>query len=97
MSVMRAKGWFPTLTVVFLAAALTASAQRDSEWRVYKAADGLPETFVTAITIGPRGTVWVRMPNVEAIGRLDGYDLKGLPSPGLGSSPTSPTGTPGSR
>ena len=83
---MQPKGWLPLFIAALMASVPSAEAQRGSNWRVYKAADGLPETLATAISLGPRGHIWVRHPNVEWIGRLDGYDVAAIPAPNLGNS-----------
>ncbi len=70
----------------FLTLTSTCSGQRGSAWRVYKAADGLPETLTTAVTIGPHGHLWVRHSAVEWVGWLDGYEIKAIPSPSVGNS-----------
>lgn len=62
------------------------AGQRASDWRVYRAADGLPDNQTVAVTISPRGHLWVRHPYIEWVGRLDGYEAKAIPGPGLGNS-----------
>src|ERR1700722_8290378 len=81
---MKSVRWF--LFGAFLAMASTCLGQRGSNWRVYKAADGLPETFTASVTVGPHGHLWVRHPSVGWIGWLDGYEVKAIPAPGLGIS-----------
>src|SRR5690348_14542262 len=85
---MKSKRWLPTVAVAgaLLGLAATCAGQHGSNWRVYRAADGLPETLTAAISVGPRGDVWVRHPYVEWVGRLDGYEVKAIPGPGLGTS-----------
>jgi len=39
-------------------------------------ADGLAESLTTAITISPRGDVWVKHGEVEAVSWLDGWDQR---------------------
>src|ERR1700722_20843590 len=79
---MKSKRWYLSVMAAFLALAPACPGQRGPNWRVYKAADGLPETFATAITVSPRGHVWVRHPDVEWVGWLDGYEVKAIPAPG---------------
>ena len=57
-------------------------AQSVSEWRVYRQADGLAESLTTAITISPRGDVWVKHGEVEAVSWLNGYTVQHIPPPG---------------
>ena len=83
---MKSKCWFLLIAAAFLAMASTSPGQRGSNWRVYKAADGLPETLTTSVTVAPHGHLWVRHPNVEWAGWLDGYEVKAIPAPGLGNS-----------
>ncbi|HOK76893.1 MAG TPA: hypothetical protein PLW35_04130, partial [Verrucomicrobiota bacterium] len=56
-------------------------AQKISEWRVYRAADGLTELLTTAVTISPRGNVWVKHGEVDAVSYLDGYNVHHIPVP----------------
>lgn len=56
-------------------------AQKISEWRVYRAADGLTESLTTAVTISPRGNVWVKHGEVDAVSYLDGYNVHHIPAP----------------
>ena len=56
-------------------------AQPASEWRVYRAADGLTESLTTAVTISPRGNVWVKHGEVDAVSYLDGYGVLHIPAP----------------
>ncbi len=51
------------------------------QWRLYKAADGLSESLSTAVTVSPRGTVWVKHGEVNAISMLDGYVIQHIPTP----------------
>ncbi len=60
-------------------------AQRASNWRAFKAADGLTESFTTSVTVSPRGNVWVRHFDVDTINWFDGYEVKSIPSPGVGN------------
>ncbi|MCL5098111.1 MAG: ATP-binding protein [Candidatus Omnitrophica bacterium] len=60
-------------------------AQRSSNWRIYKAADGLSESYSTAVTVSPQGHVWVRHGESDPISWLDGYEIHHLPSPGNGN------------
>jgi hypothetical protein len=68
--------------LVFLAlvvvGTLSLQAQPSYSWRVYNASDGLKESFATAVTIGPRGTVWVKHSETDAISSLDGYSVSNI-------------------
>jgi signal transduction histidine kinase/streptogramin lyase len=83
---MKSKRWMLWVAGAFLGMVLPCMGQHDSHWRVYRAADGLPETFAASITAGQHGHLWVRHPYAEWIGLLDGYDVKAIPGPGLGTS-----------
>ncbi len=58
-----------------------ALASRADQWRLYKAADGLSESLSTAVTVSPRGNVWVKHGEVNAISMLDGYTIQHIPTP----------------
>ena len=58
-----------------------AVAGRTDQWRLYKAADGLSESLSTAVTVSPRGSVWVKHGEVNAISMLDGYLIQHIPTP----------------
>ncbi len=83
---MMSKRWILCWGTAFLAATTAGWAQKASNWRVYKAADGLPESHASSITVSSRGTVWVKHLNSPLISSLDGYTIKTLPSPGIGAN-----------
>ncbi|MCB1127815.1 MAG: hypothetical protein KDM81_15080, partial [Verrucomicrobiae bacterium] len=62
--------------------AATPTAQGAGTWRVWRAGDGLAESMTRSVTVSPRGNVWVRHGEVDAISLLDGYEVRRLPSPG---------------
>ena len=63
----------------------TGWSQQSANWRVFQGADGLRDSFTTAVTLSPRGHVWVRHGEDEEISWLDGYAAGMLPSPGPGA------------
>jgi signal transduction histidine kinase len=69
------------IITVFVFLAASATAQTASDWRVFRASDGLPETAISSLTVGPRGLVWLRHPNQPWISRLDGYEVSAIPAP----------------
>ncbi|MBM3879600.1 MAG: hypothetical protein FJ387_07740 [Verrucomicrobia bacterium] len=73
----RATGWWAALAGVVM-----AQGQPTSNWRVYRAMDGLRESLTTAITVSPRGNVWLKHGEVEAVSLLDGYSVRHIPAPG---------------
>src|SRR5580704_9168818 len=82
---MRARRWIFICGTAFLVAA-AARAQKASNWRVYKSADGLPESYTSSVTVSSRGNVWVKHLNAPLISSLDGYEIKTYPSPGIGAN-----------
>lgn len=69
-------------------AALTQSlwGQPASPWRVFRAADGLPEPACASVTVGPQGTILARHLNKPFVTKLDGYSLTILPAPPISGS-----------
>jgi len=78
---LRAIGLCFLIAVGVLEEGWLIRAQRVSEWRVYRAADGLTESLTTAVTISPRGNVWVKHGEVDAVSYLDGYNVHHIPAP----------------
>lgn len=59
------------------------AAQSSGEiWRVWSAENGLAESTVRAVTVSPRGAVWARHGEVDAISLLEGFVVQRIPSPG---------------
>ncbi len=52
-----------------------------AHWRVFRAADGLAESLSMAITASPRGQVWIKHGEVNAVSGLDGYEVRRVPTP----------------
>ncbi|MBI3851779.1 MAG: hypothetical protein HY298_16110 [Verrucomicrobia bacterium] len=77
--------WFPMLLVALLLRPELSWAQKASNWRSFKAADGLAESFTTSVMVSPRGHVWAKHFEANSINWLDGYDVKSIPSPGVGN------------
>ena len=69
------------LAVALLALAQTSLAQRASNWRVYKMADGLPESACLSVTVAPQGKVFAKHLTAPSVTELDGYGLTLLPAP----------------
>lgn len=57
------------------------SGQAPSNWRGFNSANGLTESAVNSVTIGPRGTVWLKHDDVAMFTRFDGYQFSTLPIP----------------
>ena len=62
-------------------------AQRASNWRVYKAADGLSESACSAVSVSARGSVYVKHPEADTFNWLDGYWVYRLPAAGRPNYP----------
>lgn len=52
-----------------------AGGQASPNWRVFRAADGLAESFCTAVSFSPRGNVWVKHTDGQTLSWLDGYSV----------------------
>jgi signal transduction histidine kinase len=61
-------------------------AQRAPNWRVYKLADGLPESACIAVTISSQGKVLARHLNLPYLSELDGYTVSLRSAPEVGKS-----------
>jgi signal transduction histidine kinase/CheY-like chemotaxis protein len=48
-------------------------------WRFWTSADGLQETFASAVSIGNHGEVYIRHGSVRRLSVLDGYNVAALP------------------
>jgi signal transduction histidine kinase len=60
-------------------------ADRVANWRMFQAGDGMRESYSSAVTVSPRGNVWVKHGQAGEISVLDGYDIHNLASPGQNS------------
>ena len=79
--------WLLTVALLlFLAPGGACWGQKVSNWRVYKMADGLPESACIAVTISPHGQVLARHFNQPFVTELDGYTLQTIPAPEWGKS-----------
>src|SRR4051812_19838627 len=63
-----------------------AIAQRASNWRAFRVADGLPESACMSVTISSPGRVVVRHLDKAFVSQLDGYTITTEPAPPLGMS-----------
>ena len=69
-SAYNLRAWGLVLAAI-LAVIASASAQEGEGWRSWGAAEGLPESFVSAIAVSPEGTVWA-IHGSSGISRMDG-------------------------
>jgi len=81
---MTPKGWYIFLAAAFATLAETGWSQPASNWRVYRMADGLPESACVSVTVSPQGRILAKHLNLQSFSELDGYGVDVLPSPGLG-------------
>lgn len=82
---MIPKRWILICGMALLAATTAGWGQKASVWRVFKTADGLPQSYFSTVSVSSRGNVWVKHLNAPLISSLNGYDIKTFPSPGIGA------------
>jgi signal transduction histidine kinase len=77
-----------------LLTALPAAGQRASDWRVYKMADGLPESACVSVSVTTQGKVLARHLNETWASELDGYSVLpvALPDGAIGRVYEGPSG-----
>lgn len=72
------------LLAAFLMLTPFAWAQRYSDWRIYRAADGLAETPCVSVNLAINGRVLTKHFDSNAISELDGYVIRQFASPEIG-------------
>jgi len=72
------------VTATLLTVEWTAWGQKSPDWRVYKLADGFPESACLSVTISSQGKVLVRHLNQAFVSELDGYRISSKPLPPVG-------------
>ena len=77
---MTLKRLFLLFGAALVALTETSRGQKVSNWRVYRAADGLSESACMSLAIAPHGKILVRHFNVASINELDGYSITAIPS-----------------
>ena len=80
------KGRFFLVATALITLAPMAWAQRYSDWRSYRAADGLPESPCVSVTVGSNQKVLAKHINVDFISELNGYSITSFDSPEVGRS-----------
>jgi len=75
---------FAWILLLVLASTGLVSAQKGSNWRVYKASDGMPESACSALYFSPQGKILARHLNVPFVSELDGFRINVIPGPQLG-------------
>lgn len=61
-----------------------ADALAQNRWRIFTTLDGMPESWVSDVTVGPSGRVFLTHGDVSTFSVYDGYSFQQLPSPGNG-------------
>ncbi len=75
---MTPKGLLLFLGAVFVALAERSWGQKAPNWRVYKTADGMPESACISVAIGPQGKVLARHLNPASVSEVDGYAVRNI-------------------
>ncbi|MCI0534461.1 MAG: hypothetical protein L0Z50_04470, partial [Verrucomicrobiales bacterium] len=67
---------------LLLLASLRTEADKAANWQIFRASDGLKDSAVSAISLSPRGKLWIKHGEANEISVFDGYTFGALPSPG---------------
>jgi signal transduction histidine kinase/ligand-binding sensor domain-containing protein len=78
------KGRFFQIAAAFIALAPAAFAQRNSDWRIFRAGDGLSESPCVSVTVNQYEKVLTKHINSDSINELNGYTITSFPSPEVG-------------
>ena len=70
------------ITAGLLLGSVLCHPQGTFHWRDFTSADGLPDSTVTSVTVGPRGNIWLNHDESPTVTRFDGYEFESLPFPG---------------
>ncbi len=71
------------LWVLVLFLSRLTPAQELPHWRFFTSRDGLKESWVSSVTVGPSGKVWISHGEVGTMTMFDGFVMHLLPSPGV--------------
>ncbi len=82
-----AQRWGLLLTALLLKSSPLGHAEGGSLWRKFPVAAGPGGTFSVAVTISPRGNVWVRQSADGPASWLDGFQIRTIPFAGTGNFP----------
>ena len=75
--------WFRVfLFCIILLSPLFSAAQEPLNWRFFTSEDGLKESWVSTISRGPSGKLWINHGDVDKMSIYDGYSFFTLLSPG---------------
>ncbi|MDB4798382.1 ATP-binding protein [Verrucomicrobia bacterium] len=83
----RAIAWSVVL-LILVGAPLLARSQGAFNWRNFSTANGLTNSAISSVTIGPRGTLWLKDDEFSTFTRFDGYQFDSYPFPFPGFSPS---------
>ncbi|HEY1424185.1 MAG TPA: hypothetical protein VGF20_12070, partial [Candidatus Acidoferrum sp.] len=78
------KGRFFQITAAFIALAPAAFAQRSSDWRIFRASDGMPESACVSVTASSNDKVLAKHINADSFSELNGFTITTFPSPEVG-------------
>src|SRR5436305_1770966 len=81
---MTRKVRFLLLATAFITLAPAAWCQRYSDWRIYHASDGLPESSCVSVSVSGNGKVLVKHFNTDSVSELDGYSITPFSAPEVG-------------
>src|SRR6266704_3170493 len=79
------KRWVLLLAALVLSVSPLGRAEGSSHWRIYPVTAGQGGTFALAVTVSPRGNVWVRQGGDGPASWLDGFQVRTIPFSGTGN------------
>src|SRR5262245_40719629 len=74
-------------TALLLNGSSLGHADGGSLWRIYPLSTGQSGTFAVAVTVSPRGNVWVRQGGDGPASWLDGFQVRTIPFAGTNNFP----------
>ena len=83
----RANAWMIGI-IILAGATFVGQAQSAFNWRNFSSANGLTNSAISSVTIGPRGTVWLKDEESSTFSRFDGYQFDTYPFPFPGFTPS---------
>jgi PAS domain S-box-containing protein len=57
-------------------------SQGDAQWRYFTSQDGLAESWVGSVSVGPSGRIWITHGEIGQMSVSDGFTVQRIPSPG---------------
>ena len=76
------KGRLFSIAAAFLTLVPSAWAQRYSEWRTYRASDGMAESACVSVTVGVNEKVLAKHINAGSVSELNGYSIASFAADG---------------